>query len=172
MARQSLAGARTKNMETRAQRGIALEREVGEAIEDLGGGKYLVPSARTSEGYEVDLEKGTCTCVDAPRARRLGESCKHQVAAEIRCGKLRRAAATPAPSTPEVSAEQEAWIAQGAWVLERRGERGKLVTEAHVQAVRRALEEEAMKRPHKRRLASQVAMLAIYDVDTSTRVSA
>ncbi|MDP9438612.1 MAG: hypothetical protein M3P49_07695 [Actinomycetota bacterium] len=153
MARQSLARERSKNSESRAQRGVELHRAVREAIESLGGGKYLVPSARTSEVYEVDIYRDACTCYDAPRAKRLGERCKHSVAAEIRNAELRRA----------LLDEREAYVATGLRLLKlvtwRRG-----LKASEEEAVVAALDREALKPAGERESEEHVAISTLTDV--------
>jgi len=48
----------------RAQRGLALAKAKRDAIKQIVGSKYLVPSATFSGGYVVDTQAETCTCED------------------------------------------------------------------------------------------------------------
>lgn len=68
---------------TRTQRGIALYREHGDRIIRRMANVYEVPSCTGDSTYMVDTSLGYCSCPDNDRAKALGTSCKHRVAAEI-----------------------------------------------------------------------------------------
>ncbi len=150
--RKTNAAPGTKK-ETRATRGVALYSAVREAIEHIEGSRYLVPSARTDERYAVDLERGTCTCVDAPRARRQGQSCKHQVAAELRHAELRR----------ELLNGRAEYIRLGLESVHRLLRRHGVTVEEEAAAYA-ALEKEAAKPADARELEGYVALRAALDV--------
>lgn len=85
------------NRTTRLQRGIALFHEHSAAIERTTDHTYRVPSCTGEGSYMVYLDLRCCTCPDHPRAKAVGERCKHYHAAGIAAAKrraaLRRAAA-------------------------------------------------------------------------------
>ena len=65
----------TKNVEGRAERGLAIVQSKGKRIRQIVENKYLVPSQTTnSGGYVVDVEAGTCSC---PDFETRGCRCKH-----------------------------------------------------------------------------------------------
>ncbi len=78
---------------TRISRGIALHRERGDEITRTEGGTFLVPCSSGGGHYVVYLTADftTCSCVDSRHARKMGEHCKHVVAAGIVAAKRRAA---------------------------------------------------------------------------------
>jgi hypothetical protein len=67
----------------RIGRGIKLHREHGAEIERTGIHTYRVPSCTGTGTYTVYSDLRCCTCPDHPRAKAVGERCKHVVATEI-----------------------------------------------------------------------------------------
>jgi SWIM zinc finger len=72
--------------ETRQQRGLALFQEYASEIVEISPGVYRVPSCSGGGYFRVDLETGTCECVDY---QYRGERCKHLYAVEIVAAKRR-----------------------------------------------------------------------------------
>ena len=63
----------------------------GDKIERTWAFTWCVPSCSGEDYYVVRLDTRTCTCPDHERAKELGESCKHIMAAEIVAAKRRAA---------------------------------------------------------------------------------
>jgi hypothetical protein len=83
-ARRKRAGAICE----RAERGLALYKERGDAIRRVDADLYLVPGAAGAR-YLVDLRAETCECPD--HSNRPEFSCKHLIAAAIHRPKHERA---------------------------------------------------------------------------------
>jgi hypothetical protein len=71
----------TTNLNARAERALALYREHGDEIRDLGGGNFAVPSCMGREIYRghYGAEVETCECPDF----RFGHTCKHLLSVGI-----------------------------------------------------------------------------------------
>ncbi len=84
-----MAEKRVHAKTTRCERGIALFREKRGEIERIAAFTYRVPSCSDKAVYTVILDLGYCSCPDHPRAKDLGDVCKHVYCAVIASAKHR-----------------------------------------------------------------------------------
>ncbi len=85
----SLADVRHQTApETREQRALALYRERGDEIREIGTDLFEVPSCTGEGRYQVDYESETCSCMD--HLYRPGRPCKHLYAVGIVYAKTHR----------------------------------------------------------------------------------
>ena len=102
---------------TRELRALALYRERGEEIREIGPDLFEVPSCSGSGVYQVDYEAETCSCLD--HEHRPGQPCKHILAVGIIYAKTHRCiglAGDPfaaAGRSGECAACYEGWVYLG-----------------------------------------------------------